>query len=193
MEHQPGINLRIISDNFHSGILLTNQDDVFRRTLGAEYQSFHYVFYAFADRAWFLENQQEWHRIFPTLFSPTEGIVERVLIRENLDLQYLHFNKDELGIWSLEADIGVLDNILRYIEHDLIEEPVPVREYRGLGTGYQYSFFPAGIDYHLFWNCHHFILASLEEAGYPVSSDWFMFLDSSLRLAVDGLAVASPP
>jgi hypothetical protein len=185
MKDEPGYNLRVISDSFHSGILLSNVRDLFRESLGPEYQAYDHVFYAFADRSWFLEGQQDWPRVFPTLFSPTEGIIERVLIRGDLDLNYLHFNQGELGIWSFMADKESLEQILSKIQQDWVEGSQPLRGYRR--RGYRYAYYPAGQDYSLFLNCHHFSLAMLQEAGYPLSSDWSMFLDTSLRLAVDGL------
>ena len=121
-----------------------------------------YEEWGYAERAWYLEDQQGLSGIVRALFWPTEGVVEvghydRVWAERTpqppSDLFTFHLTEE--GYQRLQQHLHATL---------LSEEPVAIFR--------QSTFYPAKRSYHLLHTCHQFAAHALREAGLPISPFW---------------------
>ena len=121
-----------------------------------------YEEWGYAERAWYLENQQGLSGVVRALFWPTEGVVEvghydRVWADRTPQppAELFEFRVSEEGYRRLRRHLrGTIS----------IDAPI-------VSVG-QSSFYPAVRSYHLLHNCHQYAAHALQEAGLPISPFW---------------------
>jgi cbb3-type cytochrome oxidase subunit 3 len=187
IDYSPSIYL--LSDGFHSGIVIPNYNNLFKTIYGYEYDSFGFVHYTFAEKSWYLDMDRTFLNAFPTLFIPTEGVIERTFIPKTFSLEdakdFLNY-AFSINVWSFKTSGENLIYTAEKIENDEIGEGEKFYIYDRAG-GFKYAFFPAEKKYTLFYNCHQFSLDMLKNCGLDSRGEWYVCFDFLLRVYVQKL------
>jgi hypothetical protein len=118
--------------------------------------------WGFAERAWYLENQQGLSGVLRAMFWPTEGVVE---IGKYTKLWATRTPQPPSDLFFFRVSEQGLHRVRQYLANTILtEEPILV-----MGKS---RFFLAKDSYHLFHNCHFYIVKALQEAGLPLSSSF---------------------
>ena len=127
--------------------------------------------WGYAERAWYLENRQGLSAIFPTLFWPTDGVVE---IAEYTQVWADRTPQPPSDLFIFRISQEGYQRLRRHLRSTIISTD-PVETIRNS------RFFTATRSYHLFHQCHHYAALALKEAGLPISPFWAF---SRLSLAI---------
>jgi len=121
-----------------------------------------YKEWGYAERAWYLEDQQGLSGIVRALFWPTEGVVE-VGRYDRVWAERTPQPPSDLFTFQLTRE--GYQRLQQHLHATLLsEEPV--------ATFGQSVFYPAKRSYHLFHTCHQYAAHALREAGLPISPFW---------------------
>lgn len=187
IDYNPSVYL--LSDGFHSGIIIPNYNNCFNNYFGDEYGNYGFVHYTYAEKSWYLDMDRTFINAFPTLFTPTPGVIERTFIPAEYTIknaeQYLNYAFD-IDVWSFKTTGENLCNTIKIIEEHEIAEGDEFYKYTGY-PGFKYDFFPALKKYTLFYNCHQFSLDMLSYCGLKSKGEWYICLDFLLRVYADEL------
>ena len=115
--------------------------------------------WGFAERAWYLEDQQGLGGIFRSLFWPTEGVVE---IGQYTKLWATRTPQPPVDLFLFRVSEQGLRRVQQYLAETISTEG-PIYE---VGKS---RFYVAKDSYHLFHHCHFYIARALQEAGLPIS------------------------
>ena len=121
-----------------------------------------YEEWGYAERAWYLEDQQGLSGIVRALFWPTEGVVE-VGHYDRVWAERTPQPPAELFVFRV-SDEGYR-RLRRYLRGTIsVDTPIA-----SIG---QSAFYPAAHSYHLLHTCHQYAAHALREAGLPISAFW---------------------
>jgi hypothetical protein len=145
----PGDSVRVYaySDGFHTLLVLPD-------TCTACPDSF--LEYDYAERAWYLNGQTQWYRVFPALLWNTQGTVGEIR-RPDLNLPVSDSNKFSFAVsWAQYAAMR------KYIETWIDRGVVLMKEGEEV-------YYLSRKPYHLFNSCHSFVLKVLKKGGVQVT------------------------
>ena len=181
IDFKPSIYL--LSDGFHSGVLIPNYNNLFSRIYSKAYWEYAFVHYTFAEKSWYLDMNRTFLDIFPTLFIETEGVIERTFIPDSFSITeakpYFNYAFD-IDVWSFRTTEENLVNTIMHIEENEIASGDRFESYVSR-LGFIFDFFPTYQKYTLFYNCHHFNLDMLRLNELDSRGEWYVFLDFLLR------------
>ena len=121
-----------------------------------------YEEWGYAERAWYLEDQQGLSGIVRALFWPTEGVVE-IGHYDRVWVDRTPQPPAELFLFRVSDES--YQQLRRHLRGTIsIETPIA-------SVG-QSSFYPAARSYHLFHTCHQYAAHALHESGLPISPFW---------------------
>lgn len=121
-----------------------------------------YEEWGYAERAWYLEDQQGLSGIVRALFWPTEGVVE-VGHYDRVWADRTPQPPSDLFTFQLTRE--GYQRLQQHLRATLSSED-PVATFR------QSAFYSAKRSYHLFHTCHQYAALALREAGLPISPFW---------------------
>jgi len=118
-----------------------------------------YEEWGYAERAWYLEDQQGLNGIMRALFWPSEGVVE-VGHYDRVWAERTPQPPSDLFTFRLTEES--YQRLRQHLHSTLLSEE-PVAIFR------QSTFYPAKRSYHLVHTCHQYAAHALREAGLPIS------------------------
>ncbi len=187
IDYKPSIYL--LSDGFHSGVLIPNYNNLFYRIYSEAYWEYAFVHYTFAEKSWYLDMNRTFFDVFPTLFASTEGVIERTFVPVPFIVteakQYFNY-AFEIDVWSFRTTEENLVNTIMHIEKNEIAKGEKFESYISR-YGFIFDYFPSNKKYNLFYNCHHFNLDILMLNDLDSKGDWYVFMDFLLRVYAEGL------
>jgi hypothetical protein len=141
------IDIYVFSDGFHSCIVIPDLPDT---------ASSRFLKYEYGETAWYLENRQQWYRVFPVLLIRTEGTVKET---RHVDLNETAERAEQKFTFKIPYPqyLKIREYIESWIDRD-----------RVLSRSGNVSYFKSRRPYTVFNSCHTYILKVLKKGGIPV-------------------------
>ncbi len=147
------VEVYVHSDGFHTWIVLPD-------TCMACPDSF--IEYEYAEKKWYLDGQNQWYRVFPVLFTNTEGTIGEIR-RANDDFPETSQFRFEFTVSDAQY-LAMRKNIESWINRKVV--------YLNDGRSVYYG---STRSYNIFNSCYSFILKVLKAGGLDVNPRWGIF------------------